>query len=141
MAFKIDDPSKLPFYFIVPMLHVSYYGVVMTFEAYLTKMYPSDLRGMMNSCQGIFSTLGGVVYLSICGALNEHNPKSPFMGVAAIDVFTAIAVVVLSSIGLFGEPEAKEQEDLRQKINDLNENSNNLSNVFKSENDVSYKFE
>jgi hypothetical protein len=141
MAFKIDDPSKLPFYFIVPMLHVTYYGVVMTFEAYLTKMYPSDLRGMMNSCQGIFSTLGGVVYLSICGALNEHNPKSPFMGVAAIDVFTAIAVVVLSSIGLFGEPEAKEQEDLRQKINDLNEKSNNLSNVFKSENDVSYKFE
>lgn len=50
MAFKIKDPSNLPFYFIVPMLHVSYFGVVMTFKAYLTKMYPSDLRGMMNSC-------------------------------------------------------------------------------------------
>ena len=95
------------------MLHVSYYGVVMTFEAYLTKMYPSDLRGMMNSCQGIFSSLGGVTYLTICGALNEHDPKYPFMGVAAIDVITAIAVVLMSSVGLFGEPEAKESEEIQ----------------------------
>ena len=53
MAFRINDPTKLPFYFIMPLVHVSYFGVLVTFDAYLTKMYPADLRGMMNSCQGI----------------------------------------------------------------------------------------
>jgi len=50
LAFQITDPTKLPFYFIMPLLHVSYFAVLMTFDAYLTKMYPADLRGMMNSC-------------------------------------------------------------------------------------------
>ena len=104
MAFKIDDPSSFTFYLIVPMLHVSYFSVVMTFEAYLTKMYPKDIRGMMASCQGIFSIFGSLFYISLSNSLNDHNAKYPFMGVAIMDVLTAIAVVILASVGLFGVP-------------------------------------
>lgn len=42
--------------------------------------------------------------------MNAHGAKYPFMGVVGMDVITAITVVVLSSIGLFGEPEVSERE-------------------------------
>lgn len=50
LTFTIVDPTRFPFYFIVPMIHVSFYAVYTTFDAYLTQMYPDDLKGMMSSC-------------------------------------------------------------------------------------------
>ena len=100
----------------------------------MTKMYPADLRGMMNSCQGIFSTLGSVVYLSLCGALNAHGPKLPFIGVAAVDVLIAILVVVLSFVGLFGEPESSKNEIrfdlLKDPVSEL-ESENQMDSGYK----------
>ena len=93
----------------MPLLHVSYFAVLMTFDAYLTKMYPADLRGMMNSCQGICNLIGVVLYLGICGSLNEVATKYPFAGVAAIDVIVAITAVILGKVGLLEEPEIQQE--------------------------------
>jgi hypothetical protein len=72
-------------------------------------MYPPDILGMMNSCKGIFGIIGSLIYLNLCNQLNIKDAKLPFVGAAALDVLTAIAMVLLGSVGLFGEPQGKEK--------------------------------
>jgi len=49
--------------------------------------------------------IGVVLYLGVCGSLNEVGTKYPFAGVAAIDIVVAVAVVILGKVGLVGEPD------------------------------------
>jgi hypothetical protein len=104
LAFKINDPNKLPFYVIAPMLHVTFHFVNMSYQAYLTKMYPGEIRGMMTSVQSISATLSMVVFLNVCNSLNKHDSKYPFMAISIIDAFTSVLLVILASVGFFGEP-------------------------------------
>jgi hypothetical protein len=115
-AYTIKDPTKWLFYIVLPLMHVGYYAVVMTFEAYLTKMYPSEVRGMMNSCQGIFSTIGTVFYLNLCNSLNKENSKYPFLGVAGVDAVMVIILILLSSVGLFGQTNEDNMKEIGEEI-------------------------
>ena len=114
MASLIDDPSHWTYYLVMPMLHVSFYAVVMTFEAYLTKMYPKEIRGMMSSCQGVFVVFGTLFYLLLLNYLNKYNTRYPFIGVAVFDVLVTIAIVILASFGLFGVPLEINSEDIEK---------------------------
>ena len=114
MVSLINDPSHFTYYLVMPMLHVSFYAVVMTFEAYLTKMYPKEIRGMMSSCQGVFVVFGSLFYLLLCNLLNSYDPKYPFIGVAVFDIIITIVIVILASVGLFGVPIVISSEDLEK---------------------------
>ena len=51
-----------------------------------------------------------VLYLGICGSLNEVGTKYPFLGVAVIDLVVIVAVIMLASFGLRGEEKPNEDQ-------------------------------
>ena len=58
LTYLIEDPHSVQYYITVPMLYVSHYSTVIILMSYLNKMYPKEVRGMMNSVQGLFSKIG-----------------------------------------------------------------------------------
>jgi hypothetical protein len=49
-AYLMKNPfESWAFYFVVPMIHVTYYGCTIILIGYIEKMYPREIRGMLNS--------------------------------------------------------------------------------------------
>lgn len=101
--YTIKDPNSWFFFLMVPLVHVMYFATKITAESYITKMYPKDIRGMMNSFYGIFFSLTSFFYLVFCKWLFDKKPKLPFMGCAVVDIFIALVVIILVSMGRFGD--------------------------------------
>lgn len=113
MVWKIKDPTHWSFYLAVPLTHVSYYIVVMTNNAYISKMYPKEIRGMCNSVGGIFGTLGSFMYLNYAQTLYKQGKGLPFVGVTALDFITAIFCIIMMMFGFFADPSVIEP---KQKV-------------------------
>lgn len=96
LTYLITDPNSYEYYFVVPMLYVSHYSTVIILLSYLNKMYPKEVRGMLNSVQGLFSKIGQLCFIQICLRLYEANYRLPFLGVACIDA--GVSIVLTFSI-------------------------------------------
>ena len=104
MVWQIKDPTHWSFYLAVPFTHVCYYIVVMTNNSYSSKMYPKEIRGMCNSVNSLFGTVGMFLYLNYSQTLYSHGKGLPFIGVTILDFGTALLVVILTMIGYFTDP-------------------------------------
>ena len=62
-VWTVQDPTSWIFYVLVPLLHLSFYIVVIVSTSYMQKMFPKDIRGMCMSVEGIFSIIGIAIYL------------------------------------------------------------------------------
>ena len=103
LTFYIEDPFSYQFYTVMPLLYVSHYSTVIINLSYLNKMYPKDVRGMMNSVQGLFSKIGQLGFIQMCLWLYEINFKLPFFGVACVDFGVAVVLVFAMVFTKFGE--------------------------------------
>jgi len=115
LVWNIKDPTDWSFYLIMPLIHVTYYVVVMTNQAYIQKMYPPEIRGMCNSIAGIFSTLGSFIYLTFSQALYKEGKSLPFLGVTTLDFILAVVCVILSMMGYFVDPVKKDDAAISSK--------------------------
>ena len=54
-AYLIDDPLQGPwFYIVVPLIHGAHYPIAVCMLGYVQKMYPTEIRGMLQSVYALF---------------------------------------------------------------------------------------
>lgn len=53
MAYTINDPTHWPFFIIVPLLHTSFHVTIVVVDGFIQKMYPKEIRAMLNSMYGV----------------------------------------------------------------------------------------
>ena len=97
--YTIKDPDTKFFFLIIPSVHVMFFATKILAESYTAKMFPKDIRGMLNSVYGMLFTIASFVYLTYIDWLFKKSARLPFLGVAITDVLIALLVIILSSTG------------------------------------------
>ena len=66
-------------------------------------MYPADIRGMLQSVQGVVGSLSMFIFVNIFEEVYlKFNPQYPFITVGYIDSTVAFILIILSFFGVFG---------------------------------------
>lgn len=102
-AYFVEDPNHLMYHVVTPLMYVCQYSVVIILMSYLNKMYPKDIRGMMTSVQGLISKLGQFFYIQISLYLYKRGFNLPFLGVAVLDLFITLVIIIGVCFYDFGE--------------------------------------
>ena len=63
--FRCKDGQGWLFRIIGPLSHASFYLVEISFRSFFGKMFPSDIRGILNSLLGIFTAFGTAGYVKV----------------------------------------------------------------------------
>lgn len=73
--YSIKNPDTWFFYLIIPVVHVTFFASILLPVSYIAKMFPKDIRGMMNSMVGVFGALTQFIYLTYCDWLFKKSPN------------------------------------------------------------------
>lgn len=58
-------------------------------------MFPSDLRGMLNSIVGVMSNIGALFYYFICQLFRDNQDNSaPFLAICILDIILVLFVMI-----------------------------------------------
>ena len=100
--YTIKDPDTWFFYLVIPILHVTYFASILVCVSYIAKMFPKDIRGMLNSVIGVAGAISGWLYLIYCDYLFKKSARLPFLGISLSDIAITLLVIILVSSGQFG---------------------------------------
>jgi hypothetical protein len=102
IVFLIKDPNSVLFYIFTPLIHFGYFAVFIIVQAYLYRLYPKQIRALLNSISGIISTLGLLLINEICGWAYKFGPSKPLLVVTILDISLTMIVILLFSFTRFG---------------------------------------
>ena len=106
----VDDPTSPLFYALVPLTHVTFYAVQVINLSYLQRMFPPNLRGVMNGLIGVITQLSSLMYYFICQYLaNNCNDTAPLVGMCVSDLIGVVMVVVFARYFDYGKQVYKVQ--------------------------------
>ena len=95
LSYIIEDPRSVMFGIVVPTTHVAYFMVMIILNSYMQKMFPKEIRGMMNSFTGVMANLGSLFYLGISQMMFDYfGSAGPLLGVCIFDVILAFVVII-----------------------------------------------
>jgi hypothetical protein len=116
IVYKIKDPELRPalYFTAVPMLHFTFFAVVLTLTSYLQKQYPKDIRAICMMVEGLVAVGALVVYDHLRLWMVQLGFNMPFVGITVMDLFVAVASILLFVNGYMGPPKTK----LTYKLNE-----------------------
>lgn len=110
LSYSIDNPRSLEFSIVVPMTHVAYFMVMIILNSYMQKMYPKEIRGVLNSFTGVMSYLGSLFFVVISKMMTfSFGSAGPLLGVCFVDIVLAIVVIICVFVFKFGDIPEKDQ--------------------------------
>ena len=60
-----ENPKGLLFKIFGPLSHACFYIVVVSFMSFYTKMFPKEIRGILENFTGMLSEIGSVLFINI----------------------------------------------------------------------------
>lgn len=110
LSYSIENPRSVMFAIVVPMTHVAYFMVMIILNSYMQKMYPKEIRGMLNSFTGVMASLGSLFYMGISKMMAySFGSAGPLLGVCLVDIVLAIVVMICVFVFKFGDIPEKDQ--------------------------------
>ena len=110
MMYFVEDPNCFIYYFACPLYHVFYQIVIINIQAYLEKMYPPNVRGLLQSLVGVIGAISCLIYVSIFEAVYiKYNPQYPFLIVGYCDGGAAVLIVLMIIFGIFGNKQKNDK--------------------------------
>ena len=102
LFFAIRDPDTTVFYVIAPISDLTKYCLVVAVYAYIFKIFPYELRGVLAAVFGATTSLGQLLTTTVRqGLADNFGPFLPFIGQTLLDIILAILILILGSVGVF----------------------------------------